>query len=227
MKAKTKGGETIASAVRRAVTGRPAIADALKLGVVNYHALARLVSGEVGGPGTDAVVSALKRLRRELEYSRWDEGIRELVANSTVSLRPDVAVITLPAGFDWKSLQASLRAFQVVEGPNATIIVVDERVLDSSSSPLTKGFGVRRGLAAVTLKSPSEMMDTPGALCHFLFPIGLNGINIEEVMSCYTDKIIIFKLEDAQNAFTLLNDLIRKTREELKSGAGRPVKVPK
>ncbi len=143
-----------------------------------------------------------------------DRRMRKLVAESTVELRPDVAVLTLPREYDWRPLEKKTRVHHVIEGPTNTIVVVDERSVTAGDAAMP-GADVRRGLAAITVRSTPEFMSTPGSLVYFISPLSLHGINLEEVMSCYTDKILLVKLEDAHKAFSLLNDLIADSRQEL------------
>ncbi len=216
MVSKAEHEESVAKAVRKALEARPSFVDCLKAGIINYSALARFLSKEipVKNAGEAALVSGIKRFKQGIEAFQHDKRMRRLVAESTIELRPDVAVLTLPKEADWRSLEKKLRAHHVVEGPNNTIIVVDERAL-AGGDLVMPGVDVRRGLAAITIKSTPEFVSTPGSMLYFMSPISVHGINLEEVMSCYTDKIMLFKLEDAQRAFSLLNGLITDSRAEI------------
>lgn len=203
---------SVAKSVRKAIESKPSVVDCLKADVVNYTALARVLCRELGIKNNEAVVSAIKRHKESLEPFRHDETVRRLVAESTIELKPDVAIVTVPKEFDWHTLHQKLKVHHVVEGPNYTTIVVDERSLARGDAAIP-GAEFRRGLAAITVKSTPEFVSTPGSMVHFISPLSFNGINIEEVMSSYTDKIILVKLEDAGLAFGYLNELINEARE--------------
>lgn len=211
---KTEYEESVARQVRKALEARPSVTDCLKIGVINYSALARMLGKEFGIKKQEAIVSAIKRYKHAVEAFNYDKRLRKLVAESTIELRPDVAVVTLPKDFDWRPMQELFKIFHVVEGSNATNLVVDERSLANGDKASLPSIAVRRGLGAITVRSTTEFMSTPGSLVYFVSPISLNGINIEEVLSCYTDKIILLRLEDAYKAFSLLNALISETRQE-------------
>ena len=206
--------ESVAKSVRKAIESKPSVVDCLKADVVNYSALARLLCKELAIENEEAVVSAIKRHKESLEPFRHDKRVRRLVAESTIELKPDVAIITVPKEFDWRALHQKFRVHHVVEGPSYTTVVVDERSLGNATT--VPGGEVRSGLAAITVKSTPEFVSTPGSMVHFISPISFNGINIEEVMSSYTDKIILVKLEDAARAFSCLNELINDARKELR-----------
>lgn len=65
---------SLAAATRDAVRARPFLADALRAGVLNYAAAARLLSREVdalAGADGDTVTAALRRFREDLDgYER-------------------------------------------------------------------------------------------------------------------------------------------------------------
>lgn len=205
--------ESISKAVRRSLSSRPSVVDCLKLDLINYSELARQLSSELGsGANEAAIVSAIKRHRLELDAVGVDERTRKLVAASTMELRPDVAILSIPKNSDWRPLQQKLTVFHIIEGASVTNLVVDERTLDSVPSLTLEGVVIRKGLAAITVRNDPSFASTPGALVHLIWPLSANGINLEETLSCYTDKILILKLEDAHKAFRLLNELIASAR---------------
>ncbi|MDH5441447.1 MAG: ACT domain-containing protein, partial [Candidatus Bathyarchaeota archaeon] len=63
------------------------------------------------------------------------------------------------------------------------------------------------------VQSSREIVDTPGCIVALYIPISRNRINIEETVSCFTETIIVLKMEDAGRAFNLLTDLISNARK--------------
>ncbi len=207
--------ESISKAVRRTLSSKPSVVDCLKLDLINYSALARMLSQELGIRNEQAIVSAIKRHKHELDSFDVDVQTRKLLANSTIELRPDVAVLSFPKNTNWKPLQDRLTIFHIIEGAAVTNLVVDERTLAHTPTAVLEGAVVRKGLAAITVRSVPAFSSMPGALVHLIWPLSANGINLEEALSCYVDKILILRLDDAQKAFSILNDVIARSRSEL------------
>ncbi len=205
--------DSVAKKVRRVLSERPSIAEGLKLGIVNYSALARLLSNELGIRNGEAVVSAIKRFAESTGQTDSDKRLRRVVAESTIELRPDVAVITLAPNSDWRKLESQLRVHHVVQGHTSTNIIVDERSLSKTPATLLQGLDVRRRLAAITIRRPKEVTTTPGVVVYFLASIASAGINLEETLTCNADQVLVFKIADAQKAFLLLNDVIMRARD--------------
>jgi len=63
------------------------------------------------------------------------------------------------------------------------------------------------------VQSPREIIDTPGCAIAFYNPVSRRHINIEETMSCFTDTILVLRIEDVGKAFTALTDLIAEARK--------------
>ena len=64
------GVKSVAKQVREAIQMRPSLLDALKMGIVNYSALARMLQGEIGQGSIEAVKAAVIRIAEELAKER-------------------------------------------------------------------------------------------------------------------------------------------------------------
>lgn len=74
-------------------------------------------------------------------------------------------------------------------------------------------FNERQNLATIVVQSPREIIDVPGCAIAFYNPVSRRHINIEETMSCFTDTILVLRMEDVGKAFTALTDLIAEARK--------------
>ncbi|PSN93878.1 hypothetical protein B9Q09_05085, partial [Candidatus Marsarchaeota G2 archaeon ECH_B_SAG-C16] len=54
-----------------------------------------------------------------------------------------------------------------------------------------------------------------GALLPFYSQLSRRGINIDNTVSCYTDTVIVVKMQDAGRAFEALNELITHEKSKL------------
>ncbi len=64
------GTKSVARLVREAIQMRPSLLDALKMGIVNYSALARMLKEEIGEGSAEAVKAAVIRIAEDLSKER-------------------------------------------------------------------------------------------------------------------------------------------------------------
>ncbi len=104
---------------------------------------------------------------------------------------------------------------QVLEGVSAITLIFDQKMFDNVYSIFRKEdiLDKRQNLAAIVVQSPREIIDTPGCAIAFYNPVSRMHINIEETMSCFTDTILVLRMEDIGKAFTALTDLIAEARK--------------
>ena len=103
---------------------------------------------------------------------------------------------------------------QVIEGNTIVTIISDLNSFNEISS-IFEGKHVidqNKNLATIIIRSPDEITATPGCVQAFYNALSRRHINIEETMSCYTETIIVLKMEDVSKAFAALTDLITQAR---------------
>ncbi|MFB0502049.1 MAG: hypothetical protein ACETVP_06210, partial [Candidatus Bathyarchaeia archaeon] len=106
--------------------------------------------------------------------------------------------------------------FQVIEGMSAITLVFDQKLFDEIYSMFRERDVVdkRQNLATIIIRSPDEIIVTPGCVLAFYNTVSRRHINIEETMSCFTDTIIVLAMEDVSKAFAALTDLIAEARKQ-------------
>jgi aspartokinase len=72
---------------------------------------------------------------------------------------------------------------------------------------------VEDDLAAIIVHSPEEIIKTPGCAIAFYNQLARRHINIEDTVSCYTDTIMLVKMDQVGKAFNALTDLISNSRK--------------
>jgi aspartokinase len=72
---------------------------------------------------------------------------------------------------------------------------------------------IENGLAAIIVHSPEDIIKTPGCAIAFYNQLARRHINIEDTVSCYTDTIVLVKMEQVGKAFNALTDLISNSRK--------------
>ena len=213
--------DSIAEVVRRLVDSEVAVQESLAKGYANLSALARLLKPKVERilgreVSFESILSALKRVKPRYGGS---EVVSRVIARSTLSVRMDLAKVSVEKGRRTLSLMGRLISdlheslIQASASLSAITLIFDERVKDRVLKALGRDvleFG--DGLAAVIVQSPKEIVETPGCMIAFYNQLSREGINIEDTVSCYTDTIIVIKRKDVGRAFSALSKLIDEMR---------------
>src|SRR2546425_12737472 len=90
----------VAGQVRDYIAGHPSIADALKMDIVNFSALARKISKELGIRQREAVLAACRRDPVEKLRGYSEDAVRRMIQKSRIQTRTRVATITVVEGVD-------------------------------------------------------------------------------------------------------------------------------
>lgn len=215
---------SIAQVVRHLIDVDVPLQDSLQRGYANLSAIARFLRPAVerlvrDKVSLDTIVTTLKRLRGT--YSTIPFNVAYVIAKSTVNVRTDVARLSLKRST--KILRASRnivskyqRGFvQVLEGLSTITLMYNSSLHEKivSKFPSKDVIYEDANMAAIIVKSPKEISSTPGCIATILQQISRRGINIDEVISCYTDTIIVIKPGDIGRAFESLTELITFCRE--------------
>ena len=199
------------------------IQDALLRDYANYSAIARMLKPKIENilnreVKLSGIITAVKRVR--IKYRERSEHLR-IIARSIINLRTDVAKISLEKTrrtieLTRRTLANYPEAFlQVLEGFTTLTLIVDQKIFNQISRMFRSDEVLDRkeNLAALIIQSPREIVDTPGCISALYMQLARNQINIEETVSCYTETIIILKMEDIGEALTLLTDMITDARK--------------
>ena len=187
----------VAREVREYIAAHPSVSDGLKMGIVNYSALARKISKELGIRQREAVLAACPGLGRLLEWLLTNE-----VSN-------DMGTRPVPRGLELDD--AACNALDAVVA-KATQVSVAHRydTVRALVSRVTKKLrsehliGVTRGLVEIDVTSPETIEKTPGLLAFLSGALASRGINIIEEMSAYTDTIFLLERKDMTRAMEVL-----------------------
>ena len=217
--------KSITNTVREVVNNDLSFQDSLQRDYCNISALARIVKPQVdqmlGGKNTstESIVTALKRSRRD--YDVPERPIASILAGSTVSVKTDVAKLSAAKSKKTiekiaKSLTQNVDSYiSVSESIMSITLVFDDVVLSDVKDMFTQGdiLEVEDDLAAIIVHSPEEIIKTPGCAIAFYNQLARRHINIEDTVSCYTDTIMLVKMDQVGKAFNALTDLISNSRK--------------
>lgn len=214
---------SISRTVREIVENDLSLQDALQRRYGNTSAIARLIrpslEGRIGRRvKVESIVTALRRAR--INYARPSPQIKRVLANSVLNVRTDVAKLSLE--MSRRALEATRRMLatyhdqflQVSESLTAITLVVDRTLFDKvrKSFDDSEVLEEESDLAAIIVHSPEEIIKTPGCAISFLNRLSRSHINIEDIVSCFTDTIIVVNMREVGKAFAALTELISEAR---------------
>ncbi|MBS7250697.1 MAG: ACT domain-containing protein [Candidatus Freyarchaeota archaeon] len=223
---------SIAEAARLIVGSRPSIVDGLRQGVINFSALAEMIKEQVmeivgrQSVNVDSIKMALMRYAEELKSKKklLEEQITEVIAKSILELKNDVAVLTVDQKnfiirFDqiFKSLN-SFRFLQLTQGNETFTVVTDLQ----SKEKIVEVVGQKSIIleiedqSVIVIISPHQIIEVPGVIAYITDLLSTNGVNITQIISCYTDTLLIVDRKDALRAYQILENKILSLRKMLK-----------
>lgn len=217
--------KSITNAVKEVVNNDLSFQDSLQRDYCNISALARIIKPQIdtmlGGKNTsiESIVTALKRSRRD--YSVPERPIASILAGSTISVRTDVAKVSAEKSKKTiekvaKALTQNVNNFiSVSESIMSITLVFDEVLLEDVKTMFVHDdiLEIEDDLAAIIVHSPEEIIKTPGCAIAFYNQLARRHINIEDTVSCYTDTIVLVKMDQVGKAFNALTDLISNSRK--------------
>lgn len=194
----------------------PSVKDCLKNGVINYSSLSRKIAAELKldpKKNFDAILIACRRLKRKLKNEDISEKkILEVLKDSKIEIKNKVIAIVLEKDIFFgnllsleKEIKKDKEIFRVIEGLSAITIITSENFLSRIQKIFKSKIIVEnKRLAEITIKSPKEIENIPGAYAYLCSLFGENNINIVETLSCWTDTIFLIKEEDAGKVIGLM-----------------------
>ncbi|HTW77368.1 MAG TPA: ACT domain-containing protein [Thermoplasmata archaeon] len=206
--------DSTARRVREYLDGHPVVADAIRLGIGNYSAIARRVAADLGLAPTAAVVAACRRYPRGREASAREQAVRRVLRKSRIETRTKVAAITLGLGTDVlqrlgdvvEELLDESSLCRVIQVSRGTVVIVDEDSVLRVTRELrgAQVIAIRKGLVELAVTSPESIEETPGLLTLLTGVLSAQSINILEALSCYTDTIFLLEQDDLNAAMSVL-----------------------
>jgi aspartokinase len=219
--------KSITEAVREMVGGDLSFQDSLQRDYCNISALARLIKPQIDhmlGKDTsiESIITALKRSK--YDYNVQEKPIASILAASTITVNTDVAKIS--AKKSKKTIEKVAKAMiqgagnfiSMSESIMSITLVFDDLLLQDVKVMFAYDdiLEMENGLAAIIVHSPEDIIKTPGCAIAFYNQLARRHINIEDTVSCYTDTIVLVKMDQVGKAFNALTDLISNSRKMAK-----------
>ncbi|MHB1868689.1 MAG: ACT domain-containing protein [Nitrososphaerales archaeon] len=218
---------SISKVVKDVIDNDLSMQDALGRRYGNYTAIARLIKAKVERDigrkvNFDSLVTSVKRVKPRLQLALG--GIEGVLARSVVSVRTDVAKLNLEKSK--RSLEAARiimatyqeEFLQISESNSAITMIFDQKLLEEIHKKFNDDdvLDEQANLAAIIVHSPTEIVRTPGVVLAIYARIAENHVNIEDTVSCFTDTIVVIRMEEVARTFSTLTDLISDCRAKSK-----------
>ena len=218
---------SISKVVKDVIDNDLSMQDALGRRYGNYTAIARLIKPKVERDigrkvNFDSLVTSVKRVKPRLQLALG--GIEGVLARSVVNVRTDVAKLNLEKSK--RSLEAARiimatyqeEFLQISESNSAITMIFDQKLLEEIHKKFNDDdvLDEQTNLAAIIVHSPTEIVRTPGVVLAIYARIAENHVNIEDTVSCFTDTIVVIRMEEVARTFSTLTDLISDCRAKSK-----------
>lgn len=219
--------KSITEAVRETISSDLSFQDSLQRDYCNISALARIIKPQIDltlGRHTsiESIITALKRSKHD--YNVQQKPIASIIAASTITVNTDVAKVS--AKKSKKTIEKVAKAMiqstgnfiSISESIMSITLVFDDLLLQDVKGMFAYDdiLEIENSLAAIIVHSPEEIIKTPGCAIAFYNQLARRHINIEDTVSCYTDTIVLVKMEQVGKAFNALTDLISNSRKMAK-----------
>lgn len=206
---------TVSRIVEKAIRENPSLEIALAKDIISYSKLARYLHEEVekefGKKASDpAITMALKRLNEKSskmygakkgEFYALELGTSSNLMELTIGKSGRLPSI-MKSIYELPELEEGC-ILHAVHGNNQTTFVFTSR-LEKKMKGLLSGertISEIRGLAQLSVKFDEKMFQTPGFMVYVLKELAWHGISVVEIVSTYTELIIVLKNGDLMKAY--------------------------
>ena len=212
---------TIAQNVKEYIMSQMCIYECLKKGIINYSQLAQVIAKEYRLDSTAAIKMAIKRFAdTETEKEDDSDMVWNVLSRAKVTIKPDVSIIVVepsPEAFakineiEQNKLVtiSSGETLYIIREQTAIVIIIEKDKRERAREMLkgTKIIRIKENATPLVVISPQDIVTTPGVLNNIISHFALNKVNIEEIISCYRDTIIIVDENDSAKGFQIVKNL--------------------
>lgn len=213
---------TVQHLVRKMVDQRPFVAEALSQGIINNAALAEqllpYIEKELRKKVTFAAVNmAVRRIAESLGNIPF--GKPRFEKDADITLKSNLAEITL---FRMDDVQQPLRKLYdivdmkrgdfltITQGLHEVTLFINMRQINAMLKifPARSVKKVVKGLVSLSMTIPPQAINTIGYFFVVTRALVYENINIVDIVSTYTEMIIIVREEDATRSYECLRSVV-------------------
>lgn len=131
--------------------------------------------------------------------SSQEKELLKLLSKAQINLKNNICDITFKKG---QLKKDSVKPIHTTSGSNADTLIINQEDLDKIDT--SEAIEIRENLVEISIITPPIVEKTPGFVQYITGKLAENNINIVEVVSCYTDTILIVEEKDAVKAYGVL-----------------------
>ena len=202
-----------AKLVQQHVLANPFIVDYLSRDLINVASLARellpLIQRENSKATVESISVAIRRLPRSKK--RVSQQLKDILSHVQITMRTDISLFCLKKGSKVPDIKQFTNddIFYVNQGANEITIIIDDK-----NEHLIIGDIVlhRKKLAILSLKDTLihqkiNYRITPGFVNMFLSNISKEGINVEDIISTYSQVTFVIEEHYLPRVFDICNSV--------------------
>jgi len=207
-----------AELTRKYIDRHPSVRDCISKDLINYSSLSRMIMKDLGIKNEEAVLAASRRYAMKLAKTDNEAAIIKVFEASRLELKTRISIVV--AKNEWivlknledvvKKMLAEKSTMQVLQSTNGITVIGEDKHLPTIVRAIGQEhiISVKENLGEITVRSPPEIEETPGAFAYVMDMLSEQGINLLEAVSCYTDTIFIVSRDDMMRAFDILSSCI-------------------
>lgn len=192
-----------ANVVRLYLKNKPYMMEALESGIVNLSALSRLIQKDLRIRNFQAVKAAVRRYSEEIGKVKQGIEARALsvLRGNRVTLLDGIAVIITDKDIDIKN-SAKVRVDQYY------VYLTDKNEIAKikGKTNIIKRY---ENCSVISIHSEENVESVSGVIAFVTSLFAEQNINIMELISCYTENILVISREDALKGYSLISDIIK------------------
>ncbi|RLG17734.1 hypothetical protein DRN75_03345 [Nanoarchaeota archaeon] len=229
-KKELKKKKSISKAVEEILDSRPFIKDVFKINAVNYSGLARYLIPilqkrlEKRKINIEGVIMAIRRYAEKIKGIPVSIKLLEALVKCDLRLKGNIVDFTLKrSSYNYETILEVYKKIKWEEGDIIYIyqslteiaVILDKKNTDLISKKVAESEIIHKeeNLAMITLKTPPEIVESPGVFYYLLGLIASEGISLVDIISTYTELVLIVKEEDGAKTYNILFDAIKKARK--------------
>lgn len=193
-----------ASIIRLYLKNRPYMREALENGIVNLSALSRLIQKELRLKDYYAVKAAVRRYYQHLEKVKQSIEQRALLVlkDNKITILDGISIIVAEKDLDIRN-SAKIKIDQYY------IYLVDSTSLKKAKINAHYIIKKYENCSAVNIHSEENVENVSGVMAYVTSLFAEHNINILELISCYTENVLVIRREDTLKGYELLSEIVK------------------
>jgi hypothetical protein len=219
---------TISSIVEQSIREKPFLEDALVRGIINYSSLAEEMVNEIAKIkgvkpeeiSSSAIMMALRRSSDRLK-KKFQASLKDKITFENTDLRIIYDLFEITVRREPQIMKKIESLYQLIDFPGGDFLTITHGMYEitiisnkrykeriKSIFETDEIIAMFPELASLSIKIPESAINLEGLFYMITKSLFMEGISIFELVSTYTEMIIILKDYDIPNATTCVRSLI-------------------